>query len=85
MHSLSEPFNEEMEISFKRMRNWLDHFGLNFVQNHCSGHAPGSDIREIVKTVNPKVLFPVHTEYPGVFRQFGLKNRLVKYGKEYTI
>ena len=85
MHSLSEPFNEEMEISFQRMRNWLDYFKLEFVQNHCSGHATGADIAEIVKTVNPKALFPVHTDFPGVFRRFGVKNKIVKYGKEYKI
>jgi len=85
MHSLSEPFSEEMEISFKRMKNWLDYFGMNLVQNHCSGHATGLDIKEMVKEINPKVLFPIHTEFPGVFRRFGVKNKLVKYGKEYKI
>ncbi|MFH1229005.1 MAG: MBL fold metallo-hydrolase [Candidatus Aenigmatarchaeota archaeon] len=85
MHSLSEPFNEEMEISYARMRNWLSHFGMDFVQNHCSGHATGADIMEIVKSVNPKTLFPIHTEYPGVFRKFGVKNKVVKYGIEYDI
>jgi ribonuclease J len=84
MHSLSEPFNEEMEFSFARMKNWLDHFGMNFVQNHCSGHATGADIREIVKTIAPKTLFPVHTEFPRVFRKFA-KTKSVKYGKEYKI
>jgi ribonuclease J len=85
MHSLSEPFSEEMEISFKRMKNWLDYFGMNLVQNHCSGHATGLDIKELVKEINPKVLFPIHTEFPGVFRKFGVKNRIVKYGREYKI
>jgi ribonuclease J len=85
MHSLSEPFNEEMEISFKRMQNWLTHFKLDFVQNHCSGHATGADIEELVKRVSPKALFPIHTEYPGVFRKFGIKNKLVKYGREYKV
>jgi ribonuclease J len=85
MHSLSEPFDEEMEISFKRMMNWLNYFKLNFVQNHCSGHATGLDIKEMVKEINPKILFPIHTEFPGVFRRFGVKNKLVKYGKEYKI
>jgi ribonuclease J len=85
MHSLSEPFDEEMEFSFKRMMNWLNYFGLNFVQNHCSGHATGLDIKEMVKEINPKVLFPIHTEFPGVFRKFGIKNRIVKYGKEYNV
>ena len=85
MHSLSEPFDEEMEFSFERMMNWLDYFGMNFVQNHCSGHATGLDIKELIKEINPKVLFPIHTEFPGVFRKFGVNNKLVKYGKEYKI
>ena len=84
MHSLSEPFDEEMEFSFKRMMNWLDYFGLNFVQNHCSGHATGTDIKEMVKTIAPNVLFPVHTEFPGVFRRFA-RTKVVKYGKEYKL
>ncbi len=85
MHSLSEPFNEEMEISFNRMKNWMDYFGLKFVQNHCSGHASGSDIREMVNEIKPKKVFPVHTEFPGVFRRFGIKSKMVKEGKKYKI
>jgi mRNA degradation ribonuclease J1/J2 len=58
---------------------------MNFVQNHCSGHATGLDIKEMVKEINPKILFPIHTEFPGVFRKFGIKTRLIKYGKEYKL
>jgi len=34
IHSLSEPFNEEMEISYDRMKNWLRHFDIEFFQSH---------------------------------------------------
>lgn len=84
IHSLSEPFNEEMEISNERMRNWLDHFGLKFVQSHCSGHMCGADLKEVVRKVGAKVLFPVHTEHPGMFRGVG-RTKMVKEGKEYKI
>ncbi len=49
VHSLSEPFNEEMEFSFKRMKNWLNYFNLKFFQSHCSGHASGPELKEIIK------------------------------------
>lgn len=70
IHSLSEPFNEEMEISAARMKNWLDHFHLRFVQSHCSGHINGHDLKEIIQTVRPRMLFPIHTEHPEMFKGF---------------
>ena len=70
IHSLSEPFNEEMEISFERMKNWLDHFNLEFYQAHCSGHAPRSELLEIIRKINPKKLYPVHTEHPEIFAKY---------------
>jgi len=85
IHSLSEPFNEEMEISYERMMNWLDHFNLEKKHAHCSGHAPGSDLKEMVKTITPKNLFPIHTEHPGMFRELSMKTKMVKEGKKYTI
>lgn len=36
--SASEPFNEEMEIDFKKLANWLDHYGLPQYHVHVSGH-----------------------------------------------
>ena len=85
IHSLSEPFNEEMEISYERMHNWLKFFDLRFVQSHCSGHINGSDLGYLIKTIKPEVLYPIHTNYPGMFRKLGIKTRLVKEGKTYKL
>ena len=85
IHSLSEPFNEEMEISQERMDNWLQYFGLRKEQVHCSGHAPGHELRELIETIKPKVIFPIHTEKPGLFRNLSMKTKLVRMGKEYRI
>jgi len=68
IHSLSEPFNEEMEISFERMKNWLDHFNLKFYRAHCSGHASRFELRKIIEGIDPERLYPVHTEHPEMFR-----------------
>ncbi len=85
IHSLSEPFNEEMEISYERMRNWLNHFDLHFVQSHCSGHISGADLIELIHRIQPKEIYPIHTEHPGIFRKLPFKTRLVKEGKTYKL
>lgn len=36
--SASELFNEEMEIDFERLLNWLWHYGLPQYHVHVSGH-----------------------------------------------
>ncbi len=88
IYSLSEPFNEDMAVSFERLKNWVEHFKLDFFQSHCSGHAPSNDLREIVATANPKKLFAIHTEKPELFRKIvpeGAGVLIPKQGKEYKI
>jgi len=85
IHSLSEPFNEEMEISYERMHNWLKFFDLRFVQSHCSGHINGSDLYELIETVNPKTVYPIHTEHPDLFKKLSMNIQMVKEGKSYQL
>jgi ribonuclease J len=85
IRSLSEPFNEEMELSDERLNNWLALFDLKREHAHCSGHAPGNDLKEIVKEIKPKELFPVHTDYPERFRDFKPHTVRIKNGKRYKI
>ncbi|MBU4246013.1 MAG: MBL fold metallo-hydrolase, partial [Nanoarchaeota archaeon] len=85
IHSLSEPFNEEMELSYGRMKNWLGYFGLNFFQSHCSGHICGADMKELIKEINAKELFPVHTEHPELFKKLSDKVNMIEEGKEYFL
>ena len=80
--SSSEPYNEEMEISYERMQNWLNHFNLNLFQSHCSGHMVGQDLKELINLISPKVLFPIHTEHPRMFRDLSTKAKIVKLGKK---
>jgi mRNA degradation ribonuclease J1/J2/transcriptional regulator with XRE-family HTH domain len=85
VHSLSEPFNEEMEMSYDRMLNWLKLYKLRLVQSHCSGHISGADLQLLIEKINPKLLFPIHTEYPGMFRKLNIKTKMVKEGKTYMV
>ncbi len=85
IHSLSEPFNEEMELSYERMRNWLDHFDLSLVQSHCSGHICGADLKELIDRIGSKKLFPIHTEHPERFIGLSKQTILVDEEKTYTV
>jgi ribonuclease J len=83
IHSLSEPFNEEMEISYERMLNWLHYFDLQFVQSHCSGHICGTDLKNLINQIQPSTLFPIHTEHPNLFKKMAKKVTIVQEGKTY--
>lgn len=85
IHSLSEAFNEEMEISEKRENNWIEHFELRKIQAHCSGHANGKELKELIEKISAKEIYPVHTEHPGMFRDLSSKIKIVKEGKAYVI
>ena len=84
IHSLSEPFNEEMEVSYNRMMQWIQFFNLHYVQAHCSGHINGADLRDLIRTIQPKRLFPIHTEHPGMIH-LPIKTTRVQEGKLYKL
>ena len=77
--SASEPFNEEMEIDFERLVNWLRHYGLPQYHVHVSGHIMPLQLKTILKEVNAKKIFPIHTENAGLFSKFmgDLKSKIV--------
>lgn len=68
IYSLTEPFNEEMEIDFKRVKNWLKHFNLLPIHKmHVSGHGSGEEILNMIREINPEKLYPIHTEHVKSF------------------
>ncbi len=68
--SSSEPFNEEMEISYDKLMEWLTRYGLPVFQVHASGHATAHDLRQAVETIRPKQVFLVHTDRPALYARF---------------
>jgi len=87
--SASEPFNEEMEIDFSRLLNWLEYYGLPQYHVHVSGHIMPIHLREAIKMVNPRKIFPVHGVYPRLFSRFmgDLESKVIvpEKGKAYEI
>ncbi|MCW4021520.1 MAG: hypothetical protein NWF14_09895, partial [Candidatus Bathyarchaeota archaeon] len=82
--SASEPFNEEMEIDFNRLINWLEHYGLPQYHVHVSGHITPLHLRESLKTMKPRKIFPVHGTHPELFSKFmrDLDSRILLPDKE---
>jgi len=85
IHSASELYNEEQEISEDRTDNWLAHFGMNKFQCHCSGHAQGRDLLAAVSEIDAKTLYPVHTEHPEEYKKVSKNMVIVKEGKKYSV
>jgi len=88
IHSMSEPYSEE-DIEDTVMHNWLNHFHIKFHQLHASGHLNKDQLTDLISYINPKKLFPVHTEHPELFGKFVRKLRsrfvLPEVGKKYKI
>jgi len=87
--SASEPFNEEMEIDYERLVNWLRHYGLPQYHVHVSGHIMPLQLKKVLKEINAKRIFPVHTESADLFAKFvrDLKSQvtLVEKCKDYPL
>jgi ribonuclease J len=87
--SASEPFNEEMEIDYERMVNWVSHYGMPQYHVHVSGHMMPLQLKKALRRINAKRIFPVHTESAGLFAKFmrDLKSQvtLVEKCREYTL
>ncbi|MEM3512487.1 MAG: MBL fold metallo-hydrolase [Candidatus Jordarchaeales archaeon] len=89
IYSSSEPFNEEMELDFNKMRNWLDHYGLPQYHVHVSGHVMPVELKRVVERIKPRKVFPVHCEQPEVFAKFirkiGADVTLPTVGERYAV
>jgi len=93
IYSSSEAFSEEQRFDIKRLRRWINHFGLTSsgvpeVKSgrvaedesglHASGHISGPELFGLIETINPEVVIPIHTEKPRAFlRHFRGKRRVV--------
>jgi len=84
VHSMSEPFSEE-DIEDRVMRNWLNHFKIKFHQLHASGHLDREELGEMIERIEPKRLFPIHTENARLFLSVTKNTQLIKKGKRYEL
>jgi len=87
--STSEPFNEESEISFEKLLNWLALHGLAMYTTHSSGHIHPLQLKYAIEEMAPKTVLPVHTDAPQLFQRFlapsGIRVRIPAPGRPYTL
>jgi ribonuclease J len=80
IHSTSEAYTEEQQMDYKRFKNWLDRFGIQplglvfekgeivFTKEfHASGHLSAQELEELIETLQPDVIIPIHTEETSWF------------------
>jgi len=69
--SQSEPYDDEMDIDFTRVKRWLRRFGLGApLLKHCSGHLSGPEIQGFIDRARPEIVVPIHTEKPALFKSW---------------
>ncbi len=87
IYSSSEHFleGEDNEDELRVLENWLLHFGIKFHMAHCSGHVCKKDLIKTVKTINPKLLIPIHTHVPEDFKEFHDNVLIVEKEKKYEL
>jgi ribonuclease J len=76
--SVCEPFDIEMEIDWKRIENWIKHFKMDLYKTHVSGHSSGPELKNFIETIKPKKVFPIHTEKPEMFTNYGKNIHLLE-------
>ena len=72
--AITEPFCDEMDLDHKKLKHWLDHFGLDYggeriEHHHVSGHANGTDLLDFIRRADPRLVIPIHTERPEAFER----------------
>jgi len=70
IYSESEPWDEEGEIEFGKLENWLEFLGMPMFQVHASGHASSLELRDMIEELKPKKVVMVHCERPELFGKF---------------
>lgn len=88
LRAITEPHNEEMEMSEARFINWISHFkmqglikddkgNLMFDRAHISGHISGKELKEFLNIVGPNLVIPIHTEEPLAFKKIYSEDKLL--------
>ena len=58
---------------------------MQFHQLHASGHLDKEGVEMVVKEIDAKRVFPVHTENPAAFKEFSKNVQIAKKEKECII
>jgi ribonuclease J len=67
--------------SFAKLRNFLDEKRVRFEYLHTSGHARIDDLKRLADSISPKIVIPIHTNNPDMYRNFISNTRIMNDGE----
>ncbi|MCR4428002.1 MAG: MBL fold metallo-hydrolase [Caldiserica bacterium] len=71
LFSMSEILEDPIdELESEILKNWCQRFNLEYFVSHASGHACREELADLVNSINPEVLIPIHTVHPQKFLDF---------------
>jgi ribonuclease J len=98
LFSNSRAYDDEQAADLDRLRNWVRWIGLDLIGDpddlnspclHASGHACGDELLDFVRTVQPEILIPIHTEHPEWWEEklkgSGMEVRKPEVGKSISL
>lgn len=65
----------------ERFKHYLDSKGVSVVSIHTSGHADPATLQNVVNTIQPGCLIPLHTQHPEAFAALWPKVCIAKDGE----
>ncbi|MFX1450812.1 MAG: MBL fold metallo-hydrolase [Promethearchaeota archaeon] len=64
-----DPYAEEFYDNTNTIRRTLLPYGIPSYRIHASGHSTPHDIINFINDIKPKILIPIHTEHPRLFKK----------------
>ncbi|MFX1427564.1 MAG: MBL fold metallo-hydrolase RNA specificity domain-containing protein, partial [Promethearchaeota archaeon] len=64
-----DPYSEDYRFYKNKISNELLERGIPSYRIHSSGHAKVHDLIRFINEIAPKILIPIHTNYPEVFEK----------------
>ncbi|MDI6867994.1 MAG: MBL fold metallo-hydrolase RNA specificity domain-containing protein [Coprothermobacterota bacterium] len=73
-----------MAIDQKKLEAWVDYFGfekrgalIGEKTLHASGHMDRKGLKDLIETINPRFVIPIHTENPEAFSEITPREKLI--------
>jgi len=86
LNSITDPFNEEMNIQEEKLNAWLERFNISKTETiHSSGHCSVDELIDFLQKIDADNVIPIHTEHPETFQEFGLSGKVILPEKGKTI
>lgn len=84
IHSNGEPLGR-FDPAYDLFARWVGHFKLEWRSAACTGHAAPADLAWMVRSIEPRVLMPIHSRAPELLEVDGVRRVLPELGASYDV